>query len=456
MHTSKTITTILLALFLLLAACTAVSRGADSVPVAVTEAPAGAQPTAGLTEKVVTLIPQATAAALVTPSLPADTPTPQPPPVREVANLQMIDEQTGWAVDDGDRVLRTTGSMAGWKETTLPVRVSSAFFLDASTAFITQKAENQTAQETELVTWRTADGGATWTPARTPLAFPAGEGVPIQLDFTDAQHGWLLFQIWPGMHHCETVIFATQDGAQTWTQVETSLENGQSTAGAAPLRGAYSLPYGPYVLSFLNGTLGFAGNGALNASFDGGHDWRAQTLPRAKDFPALKQAYEYISPPWFSSAKDGVLLDRVYEFSEIYLPPGDIFDVAPRAAYLYYTHDGGATWSPQPAPARTGTVFFRDAAHGWFLGADDLDPQSRPTLFRTTDGGQTWVAAAKDSPLPLGARLQFVSDTLGYASSFYHMARTQQKQQPVELAPFLYQTSDGGATWVPVEVKVGQ
>lgn len=165
---------------------------------------------------------------------------------------------------------------------------------------------------------------------------------------------------------------------------------------------------------------------------------------------------------------------------------------------LMVTHDGGATWeslpgSPVGFEGREEEVFFLTTQQGWLLvGGQPGAGNQAKELFRTSDGGTTWVHASgslqhpgiyvpgelssggyvgrmvftssnegsidmgrygilhtvdgghtwglafgPDDPPPLG--LQFVDGQHGFALDYYPAIRGQQ--------PSLITTSDGGATW---------
>jgi photosystem II stability/assembly factor-like uncharacterized protein len=98
------------------------------------------------------------------------------------------------------------------------------------------------------------------------------------------------------------------------------------------------------------------------------------------------------------------------------------------------TADGGATWSLQkpPVPGYYEDVFFRDAQHGWVVGADAT--RSKPVVVRTTDGGAHW-SAAQAGDVPAGQyplRVTFSSAQTGWMGGTRGMVQL---------------TTDGGATW---------
>jgi photosystem II stability/assembly factor-like uncharacterized protein len=109
---------------------------------------------------------------------------------------------------------------------------------------------------------------------------------------------------------------------------------------------------------------------------------------------------------------------------------------------VFQTRDGGAHWTRQGVNA--GDVYvmsasFVDPMHGWLLGSGAVSTGLGSTvLLRTIDGGVTW----KDLGPAAGTTVQ------AFAVSF-----TDQRSgwlDGVAPGPYVYTTSDSGATWRPV------
>jgi photosystem II stability/assembly factor-like uncharacterized protein len=119
------------------------------------------------------------------------------------------------------------------------------------------------------------------------------------------------------------------------------------------------------------------------------------------------------------------------------------------------TSDGGASWSVRPFPPSAFAIDFTSPSEGWAMG-----PGANPSpvqcsvanldacngnfqLFRTTDGGQTWVPGATTSlllPAPKywpPAYLHFVDSETGFLD-------------PGGPVDGLFKTTDGGRTWTAV------
>ncbi len=368
----------------------------------------------------------------------------------------------GWALSLDGHVYHTTSGPAQWQDVTpgqalqgqSPAAVA-AFPSGAPQAAIVAYTQSDPGGLTRFLIFRTQDAGQTWQ-ASDPLEAGSLDLVGlVQLFSQDGQHAWLLGQIYPGMHHVYTSLYASQDGGAHWTLVESPEPDSSSPT---LLSGSYSLPYGRELLAFLNDQVGYAGNGELQMTKDGGKNWQAVSLPKDADYPQLSQASEYAAPPRFTSPQDGAFLLRVDEFDSIYCPPCDIFQTLPQALYVYVTHDNGATWTPYPAPARTGSLAFLDADNGFFLGKDNPDPQVAARFFRMQDGGQSWAPVEAKGTPPLGSALQFVDEQHGFAYNLYVQPGPGNPFQAFDnsatSAAYLYQTSDGGLTWQEIKPVV--
>ena len=398
------------------------------------------------------------APALRHPPNPALRPALTPPPAAPVDLLQvrMFDAQNGWALNAAGRVLRTQGGLQAWRDMT-PLNVaipldqpmrSPVFFLDAQHAWAMFFDPSDAASQGTL--WRTVDGGQNWL--KTSLPLPGEDMVgATQLFFLNAQAGWLLGQVYPGMHHVYPMLYRTGDGGATWERVYNSAPSSDVPAG--PLRGSYSLPEGRAPLTFVDAQHGFMGAYDLFASSDSGASWVKVNLPTPGGLPAMTQPYRYVGVPQFASPQDGALAVRYYEYELVECPPCDLFHGAPQAEFVAFTHDGGANWELKPAPALLGLATLLDGQSALYLGKDNVAPTSAAQLWRTADGGQTWQLLSAAPGLPLGSRLSFWDAQHGLAWNPYSSSTGNpflEQDASASDAPYLFQTSDGGASWVQV------
>ncbi len=104
--------------------------------------------------------------------------------------------------------------------------------------------------------------------------------------------------------------------------------------------------------------------------------------------------------------------------------------------YLLRTTNGGVTWyNVLPEDAPTGG-YFPTPIKGWAIsGFSDV---STGSLYRTTNGGQSWTRY--DVPFNNGY-IKFLDDNTGYVLEITGAAMNKQ-------SVVLFKTTDGGATWV--------
>ncbi len=104
-------------------------------------------------------------------------------------------------------------------------------------------------------------------------------------------------------------------------------------------------------------------------------------------------------------------------------------------ARLFRTFDGGSTWLPGASPGGPGAVqswSFADPAYGWALAGT---ANGIPTLYRTRDGGESWS--------DLGPPVRPPDEALAvqFNDPFTGWLRT------VSSGPYAYRSVDSGVTW---------
>jgi photosystem II stability/assembly factor-like uncharacterized protein len=195
---------------------------------------------------------------------------------------------------------------------------------------------------------RTTDGGLTWAIINLPGVREARD-----FDFVDAQRGWMVAQadqIVGGCPDYDEQIYRTTDGGQTWTPLLT---------GSTPWRCESGLRQ----VVFVDASHGWVvGRNLLLRTSDGGLSWTSVDTTSARstfiDFVDAQRGWRILVP------------------------------FSPDEAYVQRTSDGGVSWQTVLA---TSTYFgpgynaldFLNASEGWVAGAEGL-------LWYTKDGGATW------------------------------------------------------------------
>jgi photosystem II stability/assembly factor-like uncharacterized protein len=117
---------------------------------------------------------------------------------------------------------------------------------------------------------------------------------------------------------------------------------------------------------------------------------------------------------------------------------GGVFALVGARPLLEVTADGGKTWTSRPAvKASTFAISysFIDSQYGWMLVKDSNDGAAPVRLFRTVDGGLSWVdLGAPTSRSDQAFEVQFSYLTTGWLTS-------------ANAGPYAYKSSDFGETW---------
>ncbi len=340
---------------------------------------------------------------------------------------KMVSPAAGWAEVALSEIWRTTDAGANWIEVDppeLPDRqyqfwhgYDPAFFLDAGHAWVVETGMQPGGSGLHVSVFGTADGGRHWQQGQSiPLNSPSGMS-PV-LYFIDARHGWLVMSE-TNAEDAEgsPILYATSDGGLNWRLVSTR---------SAPLHGwcfPVSITFATVDLGWLVPGCGES-NAFLLVTRDGGLTWHA-------------------SRPQPSTTPDGVF-DAPIFFSPT---AGMVMFHAPQQILLA-TSDGGLTWTPRSLPeSHPMSVSFADAMRGWAIGTpvkvlpDAVNPRADAPLYRTSDGGLSWVVVPTDlrqrTQSYLVGSVDFVDQKSGFASA-YDMSGTKL---------MWLKTSDGGRTW---------
>lgn len=118
---------------------------------------------------------------------------------------------------------------------------------------------------------------------------------------------------------------------------------------------------------------------------------------------------------------------------------------------LYRTGDGGLTWIVYPVPFGGGDMTFLDENLGWMMASLGAGAGSMAVaIYSTEDGGETWTQTYTNDPNLAGA-----GDSLplgGIKSNLTPLDADTAWVGGVIYAPetyYLYKTTDGGQTWAP-------
>jgi photosystem II stability/assembly factor-like uncharacterized protein len=192
-----------------------------------------------------------------------------------------------------------------------------------------------------------------------------------------------------------------------------------------PNTAAIIAPSGTVVWTFVAST-------RLFRSTDHGDTWQERSIP-----PSGANSFAFA----FADDREGWAL----------MPPSPATQCPAQTVALSHTTDGGATWQPLAAtgfvnPGCKDSVAFSDATHG-YIGSHD--PNTAPVIYRSTDGGRTWIPS---SPLPdppgfqtqAGARTLNLGTVRGFGQTVLVEAAAN---NPGTGGRYAFRSTDGGATW---------
>lgn len=250
------------------------------------------------------------------PSLAAQTTTPG------VQAMKLVSGQSGWLLAGG-RLFWTDSLGAQWAEITpaLPPSASldGVFFLPNGSGWALLAPPDGSS----VTVARTSDHGAHWSYSSVlpPFTDASPFGGHASLDFSDAQHGWMMLSLQSSSAFRLGLLLRTVDGGAHWTGLPTPPAGGD--------------------LDFLDATHGFMGPGPagdeLFQTTDSGLTWASVTLPPSSS--ALQSTASSITLPSFTDSLHGMLL-RTYATD------------SGNTVVQYQTTDGGQTWAAAAAPAQ--------------------------------------------------------------------------------------------------------
>ena len=351
---------------------------------------------------------------------------------------KMVTASTGWSwVVDSAELWRTTDGGAHWTNVSPPsvpgqpspstdtahVYTESAYLLDATHAWVAESSPGAAGGAGPYVTtFRTTDGGKTWHEG----ASIAGQSP--ELFFIDQNHGWLLLPT-PGTTSAR--LYSTDDAGVHWN----------FTSSAPWTEGPTS--FAPSRITFSSLSTGWISGGNLMVTHDGGVTWRVQPLP------VTLSTVSYVGWPTFFDLQHGITW---FDPAAYCCPSAGLDPVR-----LLVTSDGGSTWVarsfPGEAPLAAVAMDFVDFNHGWVMAGTWAEWVAVPAvplpLYRTNDGGLTWVRVPTnvlwrypEASLGTIDILDFVDETNGFAVRRRGSVENHYTQW--------LRTTDGGRTWTVV------
>jgi len=285
-----------------------------------------------------------------------------------------LDQNTCWVVG-GTKIFKTADAGETWSFTTpeqFPFNSTPSFygiyFINSLTGWVCGGSG---------YIFKTTNGGVNWV-----LQSSFEHRLLRSIFFTDQNNGWA----------CGTdisfndALLKTTNGGETW------IDNDMGTTDDFQS------------VHFINSNLGWlASDLRLYETTNGGNDWTAN----AANITSTKSIHfkdENIG--WAAGLKMYKTTDAGVNWFEITRPSAygvtgiyfynELMGWAGGFEGLFYTNDGGATWSKQDE-ARVESISFTDQNHGWAVGSmDGFYGYNTKAILRTTNGGATSVDEDKD------------------------------------------------------------
>jgi photosystem II stability/assembly factor-like uncharacterized protein len=319
----------------------------------------------------------------------------------------MFSTSRGWGLTENQVLLTRDGGIS-WAQVPLPgVPYSpsiNVIFIDADIAYFLVPAPS--GQPGQMLATR--DSGATWEITTTPFD-------NAYVHFSNDNIGFAMQTISLVDDVMPVVIYQTLDRGATWTEVfANAADQGEKNLPATGIKTG---------LAFIDSSQGFIGlrdqinSVALYHAQDAGRNWEKQELPLPDNLSTSYQST--ILPAYFIPANntDGFL-------------PVDFTTGDTTVRVFYQTKDAGMTWQKGQAIPEGTAYFFIDGQTGWAWGGQNL--------YSTTDGAETW----QQSPVAFSrgehaSAINFVDTKNGWLV-------TRDTKNVVRM----YRTNDGGSTWI--------
>ena len=329
-----------------------------------------------------------------------------------IISIDMMDEVYGWAVTE-DNIIHTNDGGATWYDVTPPGLTEAGYsvfpeFLDVTHAWIQVVDPNNYPNGGTL--YRTSDGGLTWAMFATP--FSAGD-----MEFLDANNGWILADLGVGAGSMAVSVFQTNNGGETWIRVYTNDPNLEGSEETLPLSGL-KIMLVPLNMktAWVGGVIYAPGTVYLFRTDDAGKTWFDISLILPGEAQASELGVEMIQ---FLSPKQGMLALRMTS--------------AKPQTILYTTNDGGNTWGLLPVTIPGIGRFAVPSAEEIIVYAD--------SRFHVTDDAGTTFDVV-DPDIAFGnsiTSMSFVNSKTGWVVTTSPTGRR-----------ILYKTTDGCQTWFPL------
>jgi photosystem II stability/assembly factor-like uncharacterized protein len=375
-----------------------------------------------------------------------------------ILEVRMLDVGNGWALAQSGHgvnfrhlLLHTADGGASWTDGTPHgildgADIKNIYFLDSRHGCVSVCCRKKEGDCLLLTT----NGGKSWTQVAIPFHITTGLGC----HFFNPDHG-IASEADGGLGSSYVRFFETHDGGKNWKPVIIIPPDGipQPTwpPGTIQLcsmcRDTISY-YPPTNVIITHGDMGDEqpkGIVRLSISTNLGESWRDLNLP----LPSEKYHDGLVAcePPVFLDNKHGWLPAHIVKENANNT-------VAWNVMVFYTTDDGGQTWTPKPGIIEGNTRSFGGERQINFVPAKNVFLHGGAHLYVTHNGAKSWQTIKPnidfDRTISNGgvSQIDFVDARHGWAVIY----------DTFNYFPFdkyyLYKTSDGGATWMELPLKI--
>lgn len=329
-----------------------------------------------------------------------------------IFDIHMLDEDHGWGLTEKN-IIRTLDGGATWYNVTPPGLTDAGYFVstdffDVTHAWIQFPDQNNYPNAGTM--YRTSDGGATWDSFTTP--FSGG-----RFYFIDENNGWMMADLGVGAGSMAISVFQTTNGGASWNRVFTNDPNIDGSSDTLPLGGLKQV-LRPLNMdtAWVGGVVYAPGTVYLFRSDDSGKTWSTINLTLPNGMSESELSVEKLI---FVSPEKGVMMIRAN---------ADTINTL-----LYATKDGGNTWTQIPQT-------FQSAGFLEIPSASEMVFYGEGKFYVTNDAGDTWNTVQPNVDFTdIIVAMNFVSSKVGWVIT----ADASDNRT-------LYKTEDGGATWLAI------
>jgi photosystem II stability/assembly factor-like uncharacterized protein len=239
------------------------------------------------------------------------------------------------------------------------------------------------------------------------------------MHFIDADHGWVMADLGVGAGSNAVAIYRTITGGVVWERMYTNDPNDPEAGDSLPLGGIKSdlIPL-DMDTAWVTGTVYAPGEVYLHRTDDGGRTWTPVTVPLPESARNFELGIEDGQMKFVSGTRGFFAVRMSGEATQ---------------TVFYGTEDAGATWTLLP-PVIDG------AGPSSFLSEQEVVLFDGEQFHNTRDAAHTWSEISPDIVFDESfVGMEFVNTLSGWVITMDPLNHRS-----------LYRTHDGGATWLPV------